>query len=104
MQTQQTEKRRPGETPAVAQLQIDPAAFEPVIEKVVATMLNRIEARQGQEGRLGYTEPEAAAMLGVRRHVLRDARLRGEIHARKVGKGYVYGRAELLRYLGEGEA
>ena len=29
--------------------------------------------------RLGYPEAEAAALLGIERHVLRDCRLRGEI-------------------------
>jgi len=91
------------ETPAVAQLQIDSAAFRAVIDDAITATLQRIEAQRGQDGRLGYTEAEAAALLGVRPYVLRDARLRGEVHARKIGKRYIYPRAELLRYLGEGE-
>lgn len=56
------------------------------------------ELRQDNE-RIGYTEAEAAALLGVRHHVLRDCRLRGEIAARRVGKRYVYSRAALERFL-----
>jgi hypothetical protein len=48
---------------------------------------------------LGYTEGEAAAMIGVARHVLRDCRLRGEITARRVGKRFVYSRSTILRFL-----
>lgn len=49
--------------------------------------------------RLGYRESEAAEKLGLPRHVLRDARLRGEITARKIGKQYVYAKGALLKYL-----
>ena len=50
-------------------------------------------------GRLAYTEAEAASLVGVERHVLRDARLRHEIEASRVGKRIVYTRDELLRFL-----
>ena len=36
-------------------------------------------------GRLAFTEPEAAALLGVKPHVLRDCRRRGELQGAKVG-------------------
>lgn len=49
--------------------------------------------------RLAYPEAEAAMLLGVARHVLRDARLRGEIKATRIGKRIVYARDELLRFL-----
>lgn len=51
------------------------------------------------EDRIGLTEAEAAAAIGVRRHVLRDCRLRGEIFGRKVGRGHVYSRDELFNFL-----
>lgn len=50
-------------------------------------------------GRLAYREPAAAALLDVPVHRLRDARLRGEIVASKLGKSYLYQREELLDYL-----
>jgi len=37
-------------------------------------------------GRLALTELEAAEACGVGRHVLRDLRLAGKIHGRKLGK------------------
>jgi excisionase family DNA binding protein len=55
-------------------------------------------------GRLAYPEAEAAALLGVQRHTLRDCRLRGEIAARRVGKRWVYSRDTLVRWLASGEA
>ena len=51
--------------------------------------------------RIGYPEAEAAELLGIGKHVLRDARLRGEIHATKIGKRIVYSRNELMRWLGD---
>lgn len=52
-----------------------------------------------QQSRIGLTEAEAAAAIGVRNHVLRDCRLRGEIFGRKVGRGHVYSRDELFNFL-----
>lgn len=83
----------------------DPAELEPVIRATVAEVLDQREADEARlGGRLGFTEPEAAALLGVQAHVLRDARRRGEIHARLCGKRYLYARSELLRFLREGRA
>lgn len=76
------------------------ADLRPLIETIVAATLARLESeREGTGDRLAYTEPEAAALLGIRPHVLRDARLRGEIAASRVGKRLLYEKAELLRLL-----
>ncbi len=56
---------------------------------------------QGGGDRLGYTETDAAEQIGVAKHVLRDARRRGEISARKVGRRWVYSRECLAAYLNE---
>lgn len=53
--------------------------------------------------RLAYSEPEAASLLGVKPHVLRDARIRGEIFATRVGGRLAYTRNELMSYLEEGK-
>jgi len=74
----------------------------PLVRAVVAEVLTELGGRFDGHGRVGYTEPEAAALLGVAGHVLRDCRLRGEIHARKLGRRYVYSRDELRRFLAEG--
>jgi hypothetical protein len=47
-----------------------------------------------------YSEPEAAAWLGVAPHVLRDERLRGRITAsRIVGSRIRYMRGDLIAYV-----
>ncbi len=79
---------------------LDPEDFRSLVRIVVAEVFAQTEAdREKLDGRLGYTEPEAAALLGVARHTLRDCRLRGEISARLVGRRYIYSRESLLRFL-----
>jgi hypothetical protein len=69
--------------------------LKPFIDAALAEML----ARFGPADRLAYAEREAAQLLGVKSHVLRDARLRGEITGAKLGRGYAYTRADLLAFL-----
>lgn len=77
-------------------LDIDPTDLLPI----VAAAVDAVVARRDELGeRLGYPEQEAARLLGVRPYVLRDARYRGEIAARKVGRSYIYSRAALVRWL-----
>ena len=75
--------------------------LRPLVATIVAETLRQLaEAeRKLPDGRLGFPESEAAQRMGVAQHVLRDARLRGEIKGRRVGKRIVYSRAELLKYL-----
>jgi hypothetical protein len=74
--------------------------LRPVIRAAVVAVLEELRADEAHLGdRLGYPEAEAAALLGVERHTLRDCRLRGEITGRLIGKRIVYGRAELVRFL-----
>ena len=49
--------------------------------------------------RVPQGQPEAAWLLGIAPHVLRDCRLRGELKGKKVGKAFVYSRTELARFL-----
>src|SRR5437016_1414567 len=84
-------------------LQLEPEALRPIIEAVVTEALARLEAdrqRLGPDSRLAYSEAEAARLLGLQPHQLRDTRLRGEIEA-SVGPGrkILYSRADLLGYL-----
>jgi hypothetical protein len=79
-------------------LQFDRDDLRPIVEAVVMETLQAMGDQQ-PNSRLGYTESEAAEAIGVKNHVLRDARLRGEIKARKVGKRYVYAADELRRFL-----
>lgn len=74
--------------------------LSPLIATAVRATLAEIEASaQKLDGRLAFTEAEAALLLGVDRHVLRDCRLRGEINARKCGKKIIYSRESLLKFL-----
>ena len=72
-------------------------------EPLTTDLLKRVVADAIAEAttlnRLAYSEPEAASLLGCRPHVLRDARLRGEIRSTKVGKRIGYTRQQLDAYL-----
>jgi len=78
----------------------DPADLRELVREVVGQALDQTrddEARLG--GQLAFTEPQAACRLGLPRHSLRDARLRGEIEASRVGKRVLYSRESLLALL-----
>jgi hypothetical protein len=82
-------------------LQIDPAALLPVIEAAVSATLARLESeRAALNGKLAYPEAEAARLLSLKAHQLRDCRLRGEITA-SVGPGrkILYSRQDLTNFL-----
>jgi len=81
-------------------LDLSPDDLRPIVEAVVAEVLKHqaeLDAKLGE--RLGYSEGEAAGLLGMAPHRLRDCRLRGEIHAKLIGRSYVYSRAALLKFL-----
>ena len=81
-------------------IEFDSADLVPLIQQVVAETIDRLEADRAKvDGRLAYREPEAAALVGVQPHTLRDARLRGEVRGSKVGRYIVYLRDELLEFL-----
>ena len=70
--------------------------LQPLIDASVRRAVEEMDARNG---RLSYGEKEAAAMLGVSKHALRDARYRNEIPATRLGKSWLYKRADLLAFL-----
>ena len=81
-------------------LQIDADDLRPIVELVVHEVFHLVEAEQTKlNGKLAYTESEAASLLGIQPHVLRDTRLRGEIEASRIGKRVVYSRDALLGLL-----
>ena len=83
------------------QLNIDPAELAPVIEAAVAETMARIRADEAALGdRLAFSEQEAARLLGLESHQLRDERLRGRIAASQiVGRRIRYRREDLIGYL-----
>jgi hypothetical protein len=82
-------------------LNLSPELFRPLIQQIVSETVARLEADRAQlDGRLAYSEVEAAKMLGLEAHVLRDERLRGGIAASAiVGRRIRYTRGDLLDYL-----
>lgn len=92
--------RRLATTP-VATLHLDPDTLRALVQQVVGEVLAQAEAAQPKlNGKLAYDEREAAALLGLQQHTLRDERLRGRIAASHVvGRRVRYLREDLLRYL-----
>jgi Helix-turn-helix domain len=86
-------------------LRLDPAGLAPLIRSIVSEVLAQIEADRQmlpENGKLCFSEAEAAAMLGVEPHVLRDERRRGRIGASQImGRRIKYTRADLLSYLAQ---
>lgn len=76
------------------QLSLSADDFKPLLEQAIAAVLDRF----GDPQRIAYPENEAAKLLGVKGHVLRDARLRKEINASKIGRGFSYSREDLIRW------
>jgi hypothetical protein len=82
-------------------LLIPPEVLEPLVRRVVEEALRRLDEIKGTlPERLAFRETEAARLLGLNPHQLRDARLRGEIEA-NVGPGrlILYRHQQLVAYL-----
>ncbi len=84
------------------ELRLDAEELRPLVAEVVREVLAALRADEAKLGdRLAWNEAEAAELLGLHAHQLRDVRLRGEIAAsRIVGGRVVYSRDDLLAYLG----
>ncbi|HMF15751.1 MAG TPA: helix-turn-helix domain-containing protein [Gemmataceae bacterium] len=84
-------------------LHLDPEALAPIIRAVVTQTLAHLDAdrqRLPENGRLAFSEEEAARMLGLEPHQLRDERRRGRIGGSSiVGRRIRYTRKDLLDYL-----
>jgi hypothetical protein len=81
---------------------MDPAALGPLIARIVQETVRQLERDRAAMPEKVYSEPEAAAWLGVGPHVLRDERLRGRITASIiVGRRIRYQHSDLVRYLTE---
>jgi hypothetical protein len=84
-------------------IELTPEVLAPLVRQIVAEVLAATEADRARlDGKLCYSEAEAAALLGVNEHVLRDERRRGRIAASQVvGRRVRYLREDLVRYLME---
>ena len=85
-----------------AYLAIDPAFLEPLVRQVIEATLAASGGADSSrlDDRLAFSEAEAARLLSLQVHQLRDERLRGRIKA-SVGAGrkVLYSRQDLLDYL-----
>lgn len=80
---------------------LDPTALEPLITAVIERTLARLEdGREQLSDKLAYSEAEAARLLSLNEHQLRDERRRARIQASVgPGKKILYTRSDLLAYL-----
>jgi hypothetical protein len=80
---------------------LDVEALRPLVRAIVAEAVAELEKdRATLPDRLAFSEAEAAALLGLHAHQLRDERRRGKISASEiVGKRIRYLRSDLLQYL-----
>jgi hypothetical protein len=92
---------REAPAPSGLSLAVDVAALRPLIETIIEATVSRLDAaRATLDGKLCFSEEEAARLLGLEPHVLRDERRRGRIKASKiVGRRVRYLREDLTSYL-----
>jgi hypothetical protein len=83
-------------------LSLPPELLRPLVREVVHEALTQLEQARARlpEDKLAFGECEAASLLSLAPHQLRDERLRGNVKA-SVGPGrkILYDRNELLAYL-----
>ena len=86
--------------PGIA-LTLDAEVLRPLIAAVVAETVATLDRDRSTLGdKLAFTEAEAARLLGLNTHQLRDERLRKRVAASQiVGNRVRYTRADLIRYL-----
>ena len=80
-------------------MRVDVGKLRPLLHQLVLEVLANVPADFQTSHRLAYPEPEAAALIGIPQHSLRDCRLRGEIQGLKIGKRICYMRDELVTFL-----
>ena len=78
-------------------LRIDPSELRPLVREVVEEVLSLVP--QCDKMRLGWREDEAARLLGMAPHQLRDRRLEGRIRGTKLGRSWYYSRDELVKMI-----
>jgi hypothetical protein len=74
--------------------------LKPILAEFGRQLLKELGSTPLASGRIGFTERQGAEALGIAPHVLRDARLRGAIHATKHAgmKQYLYSRRALIAF------
>jgi len=79
----------------------DVADLKPIIAEVVGQVLRELAGSPLCSQQIGFTEAQAAALIGLPKHQLRDARVRGDIKAtvRPGMKQVMYSRRALLAFV-----
>ena len=86
-------------------IQFDREDLRPLVQLAVAEALGHLEAERAKfNGRLAYPETEAAGMLGLAKHQLRDVRLRCEIEHTRIAGRVFYTREQLSDFLDRSKA
>jgi len=82
-------------------LELDSGILQPLIRQIVAETLVQVEGDLAKmNDKIAYSEEEAARLLGLQSHNLRDARLRGNIQCSQItGRRIRYTREDLVAYL-----
>ena len=85
-------------------MRLEPAdldALQPIIAQTVRAVLAEIDEAHAKigNGRLAYSESEAAGLLGLARHQLRDCRLRGEIRHTRIAGRVFYTTTQITEFL-----
>jgi hypothetical protein len=80
---------------------LDPEQLKPLLERVADEAIARYVAAQAQlNSKLAYSEGEAARLLGLKPHQLRDARRADTIECSQItGRRIRYTQEDLLEYL-----
>lgn len=75
--------------------------IRPLVSEIVQATVNQMEAdKAGLGDQLAYSESDAAQLLGLKTHQLRDERLRERIASTRIVGGQIrYSREDLLAYL-----
>lgn len=83
------------------QLQLSQDDVRPLVQAVLTEAIRNFESQKSTTAdKLAYNEPEAARMLSLKPHQLRDERLRGRIgFSSIVGRQVRYTQADLMAYL-----
>ena len=90
-----------GHAVADIRFDLDLETLRPLVAAVVRETIEQLETERAPLGqRVAFSETEAAELLGLEPHVLRDERRRGRIGASQVaGRRVRYTRQDLLDYL-----
>ncbi len=73
-----------------------------ILREELKAALQSAKKSKARYGKLGYTESEAADVIGVPMRTIQDARRNGRINAARIGKHWIISRKEIDRMLREG--